>query len=241
MIETTLHKLSLLFPSPLLMFRITGATELNPMLIAEIAAIRARSPGIQRSNQNGWHSEDDFFTRTEAGCGELRVAILKAVRQATLEIAPSFDFKSMVTQAQGWINVSGKGAFNAPHDHPGWAWSGTYYVAVPSHQSAHSGDIEFLDPRLNVRATTVDGADCFATKATVHPQPGMLLLFPSYLRHWVYPNEQESDRISIAFNVRFARRMMSGSRELHGGTEPMAKSDPQYDSDLAVRSPVAQN
>jgi hypothetical protein len=33
----------------------------------------------------------------------------------------------------------------------------------------------------------------------------MLLMFPSYLRHWVYPNESDQDRVTIAFNVRFAR------------------------------------
>ena len=209
MAKTTLHRLNLLFPSPLLTFQITGASELNRLLVAEIAAIRTQSPGIQRSNQNGWHSEDDFFTRPETGCRELRAAIFKSVQQATLKIAPSFDFKSVAIQAMGWINVSGNGAFNAPHDHPGWAWSGTYYVAVPSGPAERRGDIEFLDPRVNVRAITVDGADCFASQATLHPQPGMLLLFPSYLRHWVYPNQLDGDQISVAFNARFARRKVS--------------------------------
>jgi len=53
------------------------------------------------------------FARLEPSCRELGVAILDAVQQVTLKIVPSFDSKSFETQAIGWINVSGKGAFNA--------------------------------------------------------------------------------------------------------------------------------
>jgi hypothetical protein len=66
--------------------------------------------------------------------------------------------------------------------------------------------IEFIDPRTGVRAVSVEGANCFASKVAVSPDPGMLIMFPSFLRHWVYPNEQDADRISVAFNVRFAAR-----------------------------------
>ena len=31
-----------------------------------------------------------------------------------------------------------------------------------------------------------------------------MIIFPSYLRHWVYPNEEESERVSIAFNIRYS-------------------------------------
>jgi hypothetical protein len=50
---------------------------------------------------------------------------------------------------------------------------------------------------------TVEGANCFASKVAILPEPGMLILFPSFLRHWVYPNEQDADRTTIAFNARF--------------------------------------
>ena len=185
-------------------FRVSEADELNRLLAAEIAVVRSESPGLERSNQNGWHSQLDLFSRREPGFINVCAAILDAVRQATLQIAPAFDLKSARIQGEGWINVSGRGAFNAPHDHPGWAWSGSYYVVVPADLRGRSGAIEFLDPRTNARVVTVDGANCFASKVTILPEPGMLLLFPSFLRHWVYPNEADSERISIAFNARFA-------------------------------------
>jgi uncharacterized protein (TIGR02466 family) len=195
-----------LFASPLLTFQLSACESINALLLMEIAAMHELSNGIERSNQNGWHSPNDFFGRGEPGCKELRTHILEALRQATLQIAPTFDFSTRQLQMEGWVNVSGRGGYNTPHDHPGYAWSGCYYVAVPENPPGRSGSIEFLDPRTNVRVVTVDDATCFVSKVTMQPQAGMLLLFPSYLYHWVYPNEQDFDRVSIAFNARFLRR-----------------------------------
>lgn len=202
-----LQRFEPLFYSPLLVFQLPDAAALNQRLLAEAAAMRAASPGLERSNQNGWHSNDDFFERTEPGCVELRSHMVEAVRQATLRVAPKFDFSAMGMQAEGWINVNEQGGYNTPHDHPGWVWSGCYYVRVPAISpgdgSERSGAIEFLDMRTNVRVLTVEDATCFMSKFTLQPSDGMLVLFPSYLRHWVYPNEQSAERVSIAFNARF--------------------------------------
>jgi len=44
----------------------------------------------------------------------------------------------------------------------------------------------------------------FSPKRTLTPKDGMILIFPSYLRHWVYPNDEDENRISMAFNFKFA-------------------------------------
>lgn len=193
-----------LFHSPVVRLALQDASALNEELLEQVAARRSVSPGVRRSNQNGWHSEDDFFLRTETAFVKLRKHIIEAISTATSRISPNFDFASRRLQCEGWINVNGRGAFNTPHDHPGWAWSGSYYVRTPVGASGTSGCIEFLDFRTNARAITIDGANCYVSKAAFRPEPGMFLLFPSYLRHWVYPNEQDEDRVSIAFNARFA-------------------------------------
>lgn len=207
MSDLQLQRYEPLFHSPLMLFQLPDAAALNRLLLAEAAAMRAASMGLERSNRNGWHSDDDFFERTEPGCVELRGHMLEAVRQATLRVSPKFDFSVMAMQAEGWININGQGGYNTPHDHPGWVWSGSYYVKVPAAVSGdgaqRSGAIEFLDSRTNVRVLTVEDATCFMSKYTLQPSEGLLVLFPSYLRHWVYPNEQPEDRVSIAFNARF--------------------------------------
>jgi uncharacterized protein (TIGR02466 family) len=198
-----------LFYSPLTVFELEDAESLNLQLLTEIADHRADSPGLDRSNWRGWHSDDDFFERTEPGFQALRTHILEAVQTCTKNVSPDFNFSRYGIQAQGWINVLGRGGLNTPHDHPNWTWSGCYYINVPDGDKDLSGNIEFFDTRTNVRTLTVDGAACFASKFVMKPRAGMLLMFPSYLRHWVYPNESEEERVTVAFNARFAKTSRS--------------------------------
>ena len=202
-------QLHALFYSPVLTFQLSDCEALNRQLLSETDAMRAGSRGVMKSNRKGWHSKYDFFTRTEPGCTALRNHIIEAVEETTRRLSPNFDFKSNKLQLQGWINVNPPGAFNAPHTHPNWALSGTYYVSTPARSvstapDALSGAFEFLDPRVNAAASSIEGAPCFEQDAIVmKPKAGMLMIFPAYLRHWVYPNDEESERVSIAFNIRY--------------------------------------
>jgi uncharacterized protein (TIGR02466 family) len=200
-----------LFYSPLTVLELEDAEALNAQLLVETNVRQAGSTGVNRSNWNGWHSEDDFFERPEPGHQSLRAHILEAIQICTKNVSANFDFSRYGIQAEGWINVLGKGGLNTPHDHPAWVWSGCYYVSVPECDNELSGNIEFLDTRTNIRTLTVEGAACFTSKFTMKPRNGMLLIFPSYLRHWVYPNESEHDRVTIAFNARFARTASSNT------------------------------
>ena len=200
-----LERVEALFPAPLAVFRLADVESLNARLLSEAMARRAAEPGLSRSNLHGWHSDDDFFVRTEPGGVELRPRIIDATTRITLQLSPRFDLTAYAVQAEGWINIGEHGALNSPHDHPGWVWSGCYYVQAPAGEGG-GGEIEFLDTRTNVRTLTIDGAACFAGKYRLSPQTGQLLIFPSWLRHWVYPNESEELRVSVAFNLRFVNR-----------------------------------
>ena len=127
----TLTQVEPAFASPMMLFHVKDCEVLNRQLVEEGQAMRARSPGVTRSNREGWHSEDDFFGRTEAGCAALRAHILEAVQETTRLLSPHFDFAANRALCQGWINVNPPGAFNAPHDHSGFALSGVYYASVP--------------------------------------------------------------------------------------------------------------
>ena len=205
-------RLDPLFYTPVLSFRLAEAARLNPLLLAEIAAIRAGDPGLARSNRDGWHSRDDLFERTEPALARRAGLLRDAIAVATRQIAPGSDDAGLTLECQGWINVNPPGAFNTPHDHPGWYWSGAYYVATPEAEpaaggaDATAGCIEFLDGRTNLRILSQIDAPCMASKVLYRPDAGTLLLFPSHLRHWVYPNAASEDRVSIAINARHVRR-----------------------------------
>ena len=199
-------QVQMVFPTPLVMFQVDEAETLNRALLAEIEARRRAEPGEKKSNCQGWHSAYDLFRRKEPAQSRLAEIIRAAVLQATRQLAPKAPLDHLVMECEGWINVNPTGAYNTPHDHPGNLWSGTYYVETPAAAGVEqSGRIEFFDGRSGLADNFIK-APFTASKCSVGPKPGMLLMFPANLLHWVHPNLAESDRVTVAFNARFNRR-----------------------------------
>jgi uncharacterized protein (TIGR02466 family) len=105
--------------------------------------------------------------------------------------------------AKAWINVNSNPYIDAAHNHPGWFFVGVYYVkADPA-----SGRITYLNPNSGMVATILPGmvenGNIFnCSDFNQPPIPGTLVIFPSWLMHYVTQNTGESERISIAFNSR---------------------------------------
>ena len=197
-----------LFASPLLSFSLPDADALNVGLLAEIAARRAAEPSIHRSNRGGWHSAGDLFKRTEPAHQRLARQITDAVRTATQTVQPAADLNVLGMEAEGWVNVNPPGALNAPHDHPGWLWSGCYYVQMPAaceESTPTDGCIEFINSRTNLRAGPSIDIPFMRSQVVLKPIAGQMLLFPSHLLHWVCPHAGSEDRVSVAFNARWVR------------------------------------
>ncbi len=96
-----------------------------------------------------------------------------------------------------WAVVLEGEGYQVPHIHPAAWLSGVYYVQVPDIANAggHDGWIEFGQPGPEYH---------FSAKPTlrlVKPEPGLMVMFPSYLFHRTVPFESEETRISIAFDV----------------------------------------
>lgn len=109
---------------------------------------------------------------------------------------------------QGWANVNRLGDYHDPHNHPYAYLSGTYYVRVPQSRAplrnrtdVRPGCITFYDPRGAANMTAIKGDPQIEPELTVHPSPGMILMWPAFLMHFVHPNLSEEPRISISFNV----------------------------------------
>ena len=192
-----------LFYSPLSILRLKAHEEIKALLLDEIRDLRKQDQGVIRSNWSGWHSESDLFQLNTPGMVKVQTAIVEAVQSVTTQLVQGFDWANNQIQAEGWVNVLGTSGMNTPHDHPAWVWSGCYYLNLPQTDNEFSGSIEFMDVRTGIRTLTLDGASCFEGKFRVKPEEGMLLIFPSYLRHWGYPNDSMDERVTIAFNLRY--------------------------------------
>jgi len=195
-----------IFNTPLVRDIWEEGIELNPLLWERILAQEADSPGIVKSNYGGWHSE----TGQLEFCGDAGERLLLRVRALADEATrrffaqhnkpcPAFDWK-----ITAWANVSRTGDFNATHTHPGSDWSGTYYIDAGDPADPERGTVlHLLDPNGAGRsAFLLVGQSSVPANVVITPRPGLMVLFPSYVPHEVYPHRGNSPRISIAFNVR---------------------------------------
>ena len=189
------------FSTPIAQMRLAEGESINPGLAAAILAKEAASPGQTRSNVGGWHSGDDLFDWPEPEFATLKAGCEDAVRHMMSAVAQGKPFDCGVT-AKAWANVSRRGAYNQPHTHAKNHWSGVYYVTVgrPDEGWKKNGMIELQDPRERSEMAGMP-LNPFGRTITVPAKPGMLVLFPSWLIHWVNPFYGEDHRISIAFNA----------------------------------------
>ena len=207
MIEQT--KYQKLFSTPLMRFKVQDCAVLNAALLMEGEQLRAGSSGVSKSNRGGWHSEGNLFESEAPSIVQIKEAARDAVLTVTNKVNEKFSPDDFNLKLFAWMNANPVGGYNAPHTHPGAHWSGVYYVAQPDIEEGSSGMIEFLDPRSDMQHWKILGASAFQQKLTFRPSVGDLIVFPSYLMHWVHPNQSREERVSIAFNATFRRSKKS--------------------------------
>ncbi len=105
-----------------------------------------------------------------------------------------------------WATYQQRGLHHAEHGHAGSQLSGVYYVRSPGEDetSAGGGLLRVFDPRHEAVRAMFDPSDAaLAPRASrsFEPRPGLLLLWPSYLRHEVTPTRGESARVSFPFDL----------------------------------------
>ena len=127
------------------------------------------------------------------------VEALKQVTGYTLDGLPPRIGGSL--QIMAWANVLRRGNYNRVHSHPEFSWSAVYYVCLGGAPASEAdGLIEFVDPRGAANMVATPGRP-FDQKLRLRPRAGELILFPSWLLHYVNPYERTDIRISIAFNI----------------------------------------
>lgn len=189
------------FPTFIGRFLIPDAESMNQDLRSIILAHESDYPSLGRSNIGGWHSRPDFLIRSEPAVGALTNWVTWAVRQMIEATAGRGVFKGELS-ISAWATICRAGAYHAPHSHPDNAWSGVYYVDAGTNHPDHplSGVLEFLDPRAGVEAVTAPG-DPYGDPVRVRPHSGLLVIFPSWLFHWVHPYAGQAPRVAVSFNV----------------------------------------
>jgi uncharacterized protein (TIGR02466 family) len=150
------------------------------------------------TNYGGWQSQD------KRGHIKELIPLIEEILDKMSYVKGILSLKDNVNISLGnyWININGKGSFNIPHVHPFSLVSAVYYVDVPK----DSGRLVFENPiQQHDYVMKPDSVERFnginSGYWNVEPEQGELIIFPSWLRHWVEPNNTNENRISIAFNL----------------------------------------
>jgi uncharacterized protein (TIGR02466 family) len=178
---------------------------LNRRLLRECLQLRADDPGgrrwSQRNYPGGFTSYASAHRMHEVSPSFARLARLIDTHVKRLVAELEFDLGGKVlAMTDCWVNVMPRGVAHSLHLHPLSVISGTYYVRVP--QGAPG--LKFEDPRLDrymgAPPHRPDASERNRSWVVMPAAAGSLLLFESWLRHEVVPNQSAGERVSISFN-----------------------------------------
>lgn len=205
-------RVQLLFGTPMLTVVWRDSEELNRQLAALFLELERTQPSVRQSNRGGWQSEKNLQTLRHPAIRTLLSWIDVGVYMLSSELVgeDAVDRFPEKWRTSAWANVNRAGHFNGIHYHVGGFWSGVYYVAVENGapDEIGSGAIGFRSPN---QAAMVANNICapsalqqaFRQEVCLQPSAGLMLIFPSWLEHWVNPYSGTEPRISVAFDVSY--------------------------------------
>jgi uncharacterized protein (TIGR02466 family) len=190
-----------LWPTVMMQRTLPGHAAANEVLSALILDLDRR-----RADLTTDYLAENFMAMDHPAVDWLRQCVNKTARDYFARCGMTYPIDWTV---QGWPNVNRFGDYHDLHNHPHAYLSGTYYVRVPTDREpletrgdARPGRITFYDPRgAAANMSAIKGDPYIEAEHTIDPQPGLILLWPAFLNHFVHPNLSKSPRISISFNL----------------------------------------
>ena len=166
-------------------------------LIDYIYNLKQNDKGRKVSNLGGWQSNDLDLSdkKLESLCIQIQIHSKHFLKH--LNLKGKFSLGNM------WANVNGYKDSNEMHVHPNSVISGVYFLKASKKQ----GSLRFVSNynyELNACYNSFIENPLPQNNSLfdINPEDNTLILFPSYLKHYVLPNmEKDKDRISISFNI----------------------------------------
>lgn len=146
----------------------------------------------------------DSYVLSKPECSGLRDFILECVQDFG-DNTLMYDYESY-KMSQSWVSHKEPGQHHTMHTHPNTLISGVFYYgqseentpAIKFHKMTASYNQGSISPKSKLDKRNSKFA---WLEFSVSFQPGLLILFPSYLHHSVPVNTSNSVRCSLAFNI----------------------------------------
>ncbi len=208
-----------LWPTPLLRRRLPNADALNADLARTFVAFRDKQIAKRRAVPGPvYASPDDLLKRFHkkalrdlfAFIGDAVFELAAAANAAAWEGLEATQLR--VAIAGAWFQIQNGYGSHGVHSHGNCSWSGVYYVQCDAEEvrvahptlGARNGTLRFHGPRFErLGGAHQDVGNLYLQDSVldVAPEPGLLVLFPSWLPHEVLPYEGTEDRIAVSFNA----------------------------------------
>jgi uncharacterized protein (TIGR02466 family) len=171
-----------------------------PDIVNDIIKLNKEQPAsISLSNYGGWQSKNYSFGDNDP---TFMKPIVDAVIPYIQHIFQHMGIDVVTFRSHYWFNINKKYNYNISHMHPCSYYSAVLYLKVPK----NSGNIVFCRPDdLRKTITFKTLLEHNIGEFVVEPKPNTLLIFPSFITHYVQQNmtdDEDDTRISIAFNFR---------------------------------------
>jgi uncharacterized protein (TIGR02466 family) len=187
-----------LFPTPVY------ATKMPVELSTVIPFLDKQSMDTDTDEQNYGRRSKDSYILNKPECRNLKNYILECVHEYATETL-MYDY-TQYRLSQSWISHKEPGQHHTLHTHPNSLISGCLYYgpsqeATPAlvfHKLAGAINASFISPKIKPDRRNAKFA---WTEFAINFEPGLLVLFPSYVLHSVPVNQTDSVRCSLAFNI----------------------------------------
>ena len=168
-------------------------------------ALEKQGASLKVSNEGGWHS--DHLDLKHDVTAELFREIMRCVYETFIGLGFNQEEYEPVIHVS-WININRKHHFMRHHNHINSVFSGVYYIKVPK----NSGDLEFNSPIADhkhvIDSDWIKNFNFFNSNTWQIPaEEGKLVVFPSWLVHFVQPNLSDEDRISLSFDCSIRKKV----------------------------------
>jgi uncharacterized protein (TIGR02466 family) len=172
----------------------------NRALLALVERLEREHPDLTTEYRDG-----DFLACGDAAAAWLARCINVSVRDYFVHLGMEYDLRWTL---HAWPNVNRLGDYHDYHNHPRAYLSGTYYLQTPTdtalergRRDLRPGRISLYDPRATANMTAIRGDPYVEPEHTVTPCPGLMLMWPAFVNHFVHPNLSHTPRVSVSFNV----------------------------------------
>ena len=149
---------------------------------------------LVESKFNLFSREDDIIFKTKSFIGDNLANLVNELHSETCPYE--------ITFSDSWYHIGKRNSVHEVHNHSNCSWCGVYYI-----QSGDKGSGEtcFINPATSIYMD--DGSRYLDRQAEtrIQPEDGLLILFPSYLRHYQSLYTGRKDRIVIGFNSQLWR------------------------------------